>query len=253
MPSQTIATIPKSGWPVARAEQQGDARGMSTWRWNAILAEGIGTFLFFFVGMGAAVVEGSSLLSVALAHGLVLAVLVSALGAISGGHFNPAVTFGLWMASRIEGRRAVAYVIAQLLGALIAAVAILVVFNGTTAVRLATPGLGHDVDLVRGIAAEVILTAVLLTAVFGTAVDPRAPRIGGLGIGLAVAADILIGGPVTGAAMNPARWFGPAAVAGAFDNALVWIAGPLLGAAIVATLWRVLFLPEADAQTGANV
>jgi glycerol uptake facilitator-like aquaporin len=90
--------------------------------------------------------------------------------------------------------------------------------------------------------------------VFGTAVDPRAPRtIAGLGIGLAVAAGIFAAGPLTGAAMNPARWFGPAVVSGEYADAIVWIAGPLVGAAIVAVIWRLLFLPEADAQTGADV
>jgi aquaporin Z len=226
------------------------------WAWNAIVAEALGTFLFFFVGIGAALAASgdSALLIVALAHGLVLAVLVSSLGAISGGHFNPAVTFGLWIASQLTGRRAVAYVIAQLLGAIVAAAAAAYVFGSSEAVRAGTPALGPGVDVLKGVVIEAILTIVLLVAVFGTAVDPRAPRtIGGLGIGLAVGADILMGGALTGGAMNPARWFGPAVVAGTYDNAIVWIAGPLLGAAIVAALWRVLFLPEADAQTGAEV
>lgn len=228
---------------------------MKTWAWNAIVAELIGTFLFFFVGIGAAAVSNIvGVVGVALAHGLVLAVLVSSLGAISGGHFNPAVTFALWISSRLDNRRAIAYIVAQLIGGLLAALAISSIFNTPQAVAVSTPGLGPGIDIVRGIAIEAILTAVLLTAVFGTAVDPRAPRtIAGLGIGLAVAADIFMGGPLTGAAMNPARWFGPAVVAGRFDNAIVWIAGPLLGAAVVAALWRLLFLPEADAQTGADV
>ena len=92
------------------------------------------------------------------------------------------------------------------------------------------PALAAGVSPATGIALEAIMTVVLLLAVFGTAVDPRGPRIGGLAIGLAIAADILVGGPVTGAAMNPARWFGPAVASGFFDNALVWIVGPLLGA-----------------------
>lgn len=228
---------------------------MRTWPWNAIVAEALGTFLFFFVGIGAGALGSTvGVVGIALAHGLVLAVLVSSLGAISGGHFNPAVTFGLWAANRLDNRRALAYVIAQLLGAVVAGVAVGYVFATPDAVRAGTPALGGGVDVARGILIEAILTGVLLTAVFGTAVDPRAPRtIGGLGIGLAVGADILMGGPLTGAAMNPARWFGPAVVSGTYDNAIVWIAGPLLGAAAVAAIWRLMFLPEADAQTGANV
>jgi glycerol uptake facilitator-like aquaporin len=128
------------------------------------------------------------------------------------------------------------------------------VFGGTgVSVVTGTPALAPDVDVLRGIVIEAVLTAVLLTAVFGTAVDPRAPKIGGIAIGLAVGADILMGGPLTGAAMNPARWLGPAVVSGVYDNAIVWTLGPLLGALLVAIVWRFLFLPEADAQTGADV
>jgi glycerol uptake facilitator-like aquaporin len=118
---------------------------------------------------------------------------------------------------------------------------------------LGTPALGAAISPTTGIAVEAILTMVLLTAVFGTAVDPRAPKIGGLAIGLAVGADILMGGPVTGGAMNPARWFGPAIAAGLLDNWYVWWIGPLLGAGIVAVIYRSLFLPEADlARTPAS-
>ena len=227
---------------------------MRSWRWNAILAEMLGTFLFFFIGMAAGAATGADRTMIALAHGLALAVMVSALGAISGAHFNPAVTMALWLASRMTGRRALAYVIAQLIGALLAATLIGYVFNSADAVKASVPALGQGIDAVRGSVIEAIITAGLLVAVFGTAVDPRAPRtIAGLGIGLAVAAGIFAAGPLTGGAMNPARWFGPAVVSGDYVNAAVWITGPLLGAAIVAVIWRLLFLPEADAQTGADV
>jgi glycerol uptake facilitator-like aquaporin len=89
-----------------------------------------------------------------------------------------------------------------------------------------------------GIGIEAVLTMVLILAVIGTAVDPRAPRIGGLAIGLAVAADILVGGPLTGAAMNPARWFGPAVAAGAYADWYVWWIGPAIGAAVAALIYR---------------
>ena len=228
---------------------------------SPLLAEAFGTFLFFFVAAGSIVVQaypgaagGSGLVGIALAHGLVLAVLVSALGSVSGAHFNPAVTFGVWIAGRIDGARAVAYVIAQLVGALVAGFALRFAFDASLdTTSLGTPALGAAVSPTTGIAVEAILTMVLMTAVFGTAVDPRAPKIGGLAIGLAVAADILMGGPMTGAAMNPARWFGPAIASGALDNWYVWWIGPLIGAGVVAVIYRSLFLTEADlARTPAS-
>jgi glycerol uptake facilitator-like aquaporin len=99
-----------------------------------------------------------------------------------------------------------------------------------------------------GIAVEAVLTMVLLFAVFGTAVDPRGPRIGGFAIGLAVAADVLVGGPLTGAAMNPARWLGPAVVAGAYADWYVWWVGPLLGAAAAALVYRLFLRPESPVR-----
>lgn len=238
--------------PVARREE------LMRSPWNAVIAEMVGTFLFFFIGIGAvasldravaggATIDGAAgLIVVALAHGLVLAVVVSALGAVSGGHLNPAVTFGVWIAGHIHGRRAVSYVIAQLIGALLAAWSLRLVFPETTSATLGTPALGADIGPLAGIFVEAVLTAILLLAVFGTAIDPRGPKVGGLVIGLAVAVDILMGGPLTGAAMNPARWFGPAAVTGLWDNSYIWILGPLLGAAAAALAYRYLFQPEAS-------
>lgn len=226
--------------------------------WNALIAEIAGTFMFFFVGIGAVatldraafggagVDAAAGLVVVALAHGVVLAVMVSALGAVSGAHFNPAVTFGVWLAGQIPGRRAVAYILAQLIGGLGAAWTLRAVFPATVSPTLGRPTVGAGIDPMAALMIEVVLTVILLTAVFGTAIDPRGPKVGGLAIGFAVAADILMGGPLTGAAMNPARWFAPAAVTGVWDNSWVWIVGPLIGAAIAALAYRYFFLPEAD-------
>lgn len=226
-------------------------------RWSAPVAEALGVFLFFFVGIGAGYVAtqtigAGSLVTVALAHGLALAVVVSALGAISGGHFNPAVTFGLWAAGRIDAVVAVTYVVFQLVGAVVAALAVSLFVPGVSMAQGGLPALGSGTDGFQGTLIEACLTAVLLVAVFGTAVDPRAPRIGGLAIGIAVAAGIMFGGPLTGGALNPARWFGPAVVAGDLTNAYVWIIGPLLGAGVIALIYRLLFLPEAQAEVRAN-
>jgi aquaporin Z len=225
--------------------------------WNGVIAEILGTFLFFFVGIGSigalqfvnagqSVDPASALIVAALAHGVALAVLVSALGPVSGAHFNPAVTFGVWVAGQMPGRRAASYVVAQLIGGILAAWAVSIVIPRDVFPNLGIPQLFGSITPVAGIIVEAVLTVILLIAVFGTAVDPRAPKIGGLFIGLAVAADILMGGALTGAAMNPARWFGPAAVTMDWANGYVWIVGPLIGAAIAALAYRFLFLPEAD-------
>lgn len=223
--------------------------------WNSIVAEIAGTFLFFFVGIGAAATldrmgvagtDAAGLVVVALAHGVVLAVLVSALGTVSGAHFNPAVTFGVWLAGQIPGRRAVAYVLAQLIGGIGAAWSLRVVFPASVSPSLGRPTVGEGIDPLAALLVEAVLTVILLVAVFGTAIDPRGPKVGGLAIGLAVGAAILMGGPLTGAAMNPARWVGPAAVTGVWDNSWVWVVGPLIGAAIAALAYRFFFLPEAD-------
>lgn len=227
-----------------------------------IVAELAGTFLFFFVGIGAvasldrlgglsSLASGgidpvAGLIVVALAHGIVLAVLVSALGAISGGHFNPAVTFGVWLAGKLHWHRALAYVAAQLIGAILAAWAVRVVIPATLSPALGVPALGADISPLAGILVEAVLTVILVVAVLGTAIDLRGPKIGGLAIGFAVAADIFMGGPLTGAAMNPARWFGPAAVTGMWTDWFVWIIGPLLGAAIAGLAYRYLFLAAAE-------
>ena len=224
-----------------------------------LLAEAIGTFLFFFVGAGSVVIgdyvtlageTSPGLVGVALAHGLALTVLVSALGAISGAHFNPAVTLGVWIAGAIAGGRALLYVAAQLVGALVAGLALRAVFPAEAwePSAIGTPALGPGMNPPTGIAVEAILTALLLFAVFGTAVDRRAPRLGGIAIGLAVAADILIGGPLTGGAMNPARGFGPAVAAGVFDDWYVWWIGPGLGAAAAALLYRFALAEAAERE-----
>jgi MIP family channel proteins len=215
----------------------------------ALVAEAVGTFLFFFVGMGSVVLGdylvangGTSpgLLGVALAHGLALAVLVSALGPVSGGHFNPAVTLAVWIMGRITPSRAAMYVVAQLIGAALAGFALKSVFptEAWQPSAIGTPALGVGISPLTGIAIEAVLTALLVFVVIGTAVDGRAPKIGGLAIGLAVTADILVGGPLTGAAMNPARWFGPAVAAGVFTDWYVWWIGPLLGSAVAALVYR---------------
>ena len=223
---------------------------------RALIAEIAGTFMFFVIGAGAivtSVVAGSpptALIAIALAHGLALAVAVSAFGSISGGHFNPAVTFGLAVAGKHPWRRVLTYWAAQLIGALLAGLALRVFFEpflaAATKTHLGTPTVDPAISPGLAIFIEAVLTLFLVWTVFGTAVSPSAPRIAGFGIGLIVAADILIGGPLTGAAMNPARHFGPAVVSGFLDNWYVYWIGPLVGAALAGLSYRYVFAPEAD-------
>ena len=222
-----------------------------------LVAETVGTFLFFFVGAGSVVLNdylsinggsGPGLLGVALAHGFVLAVLVSAFGAISGAHFNPVVTLAMVLIGRMRVATAITYVGAQAVGAVLAGFSLRTIFptEAWQPSSIGTPALGPGISPGTGIAIEAILTALLVFVVLGTAVDRRAPMIGGLAIGLAVAADLLVGGPLTGGAMNPARWLGPAVAAGAFDNWYVWWIGPAIGAAAAALVYRGVLAEPAE-------
>lgn len=207
------------------------------------VAEFIGTFALIFVGVGA-IYHNAGLLAVAFAHGLTIAVMVSATGAISGGHLNPAVTFGLLVGGKIDLRRSVAYWIAQLAGASAAAFILLFLFTNqmdpgsgktlaNTIVSNGTPDLPKSgINTAQGVVIEAILTFFLVFVVYGTAVDARAPKIGGLAIGLTVTLDILFGGPFTGAAMNPARTFGPALASNHWNNQMIYWIGPMLGGAL---------------------
>ena len=207
------------------------------------IAEAIGTFALVFVGIGAIKAAPNDLLAVALAHGLTIAVFVSATGHISGGHLNPAVTFGALVGGKIKVSDAVVYWISQLVGGTLAAYACCTLFDRGVVVA-GTPQLGAGVSSSQGIVIEAILTFFLVFVVYGTAIDPRGPKIGGLAIGLTVALDILFGGPLTGAAMNPARVFGPALVAGFWSTHSVYWVGPLLGGAAAGWVYKTFFLRE---------
>jgi len=217
------------------------------------VAEFIGTFALIFIGVGAiynnsSPTAGVGLLGVALAHGLTIAVMVSATGGISGGHLNPAVTLGLLTGGKISPFSAVAYWIAQLAGGA-AAGFLLMSILGSDAVIKGTPALGKDVlgnaiPSGVGIVIEMILTFFLVFVVYGSAVDVRAPKIGGLAIGLTVGLDILFGGPLTGGAMNPARFFGPALASGHWDNQIVYWVGPMLGGALAGLIYGQFLIKD---------
>ncbi len=212
---------------------------------KALIAEFIGTFALIFVGVGAIasnyIIGGQSgLVGIALAHGLTIAVMVSATAAISGGHFNPAVTIGLFVAQKIDAINTFGYVIAQCLGAIFAAflIKLCMPHDALMAVGMGTPALGANISASMGLLTEIILTFFLVFVVYGTAVDKRAPKVGGLFIGLTVALDILIGGPITGAAMNPARHLGPALLGGGLQNLWIYWVGPIVGGILAAVTYR---------------
>jgi MIP family channel proteins len=218
--------------------------------WRHFASEFIGTFALVFVGSGAIMTARMSqspagLVEVALAHGLILAVMVSALMRISG-HFNPAVTLGFLATRRIEAMMAALYIVAQLLGAIAAGYALKATFPD--AIFVATRGGGQTIalDITGGQAflLETIATFFLVFVIFGTAVDLRGPKIGGLAIGLTIAADILAIGPLTGASMNPARSFGPAVASGVYEAQLLYWAAPITGGLIAALLYEYLLMPR---------
>jgi aquaporin Z len=216
--------------------------------WRHFVAEFIGTFALVFVG-GASIMiardtnSPAGLLGIALAHGLILAVMVSALMRISG-HFNPAVTLGFLATRRIEAGMAGVYILAQLIGGIVGAY--FLKFTFPLALFEATRGGGQAVALqvtgTQAFALEAVATFFLVLVVFGTAVDPKAPRVGGLAIGFVVAADILAIGPLTGGSMNPARSFGPAVASGVFEAQVIYWLAPILGGVIAALLYEYLFL-----------
>jgi MIP family channel proteins len=212
------------------------------------LSEFIGTFALTFVGSAAimqATQGGGNLVAVALAHGLVLAIFVSAFMHI-GAHFNPAVTLGMLVVRRIEPFMAGLYIVAQVAGA--TAAAFLLKFAFPAALFAATRGGGQSVslDITSGQAflLEMVGTMFLVWAIFGTAVDHRAPRIGGLGVGFALAVDILAFGNLTGSSVNPARSFGPAFASGIYEaQGIYWLA-PITGAIIAALVYEKFLLTD---------
>jgi MIP family channel proteins len=215
------------------------------------VAEFVGTFTLIFVGIGAIANNtpgaGLGLLGVAFAHGLAIAVMVTATGAISGGQLNPAVTFGLLIGGQMDLKKSVAYWISQLAGATVAALLCRRLL-GIAAVAGGTPDVGTingvPISTLHAIVIEAVLTFFLVFVVYGSAVDARAPRIGGLAIGLTVALDIMFGGPLTGAAMNPARTFGPALASGHWNNHIVYWAGPLIGGALAGVIYGRFLIKE---------
>jgi aquaporin Z len=220
-------------------------------------AEAIGTFALVFIGAGS-IMSGFfpksdfGVLGVALAHGLVLGTMITATMRISGGHLNPAVTLGLLAARRVDLRTAGVYIVAQLVGAVVAAAALKAVYPAAVirATALGTPHLAASISLTQGILVEAVMAFLLISSVFGTCVHPEAPRVGGFAIGLTLVADILMGGGLTGAVVNPARAFGPALVSGDWVAHVVYWIGPILGGVVAGLVWEHVLLPKRQEAGG---
>jgi aquaporin Z len=223
-------------------------------------AEFVGTFALVFIGAGSILTLGASLnfarfpgpvgplftlVAVAFAHGLAIAVMASAVGHISGGHFNPAITFGFLLTRRLAPMLGLVYWLAQAAAAALAALLLRWLFDAPTrdSVKLGAPALAN-VTHWQGFVIEIVLTFFLVWVVFATAADPGGAfkSIAGLAIGFTITLDILMGGPLTGAAMNPARAFGPELVQNTWKDAWVWYAGPFAGGALAAVLYEWLYL-----------
>jgi aquaporin Z len=240
-------------------------------------AEFVGTFTLVFIGAGSICTLGAALafarfpgpvgplftlVAVAFAHGLAIAVMVSAVGHISGGHFNPAVTLGFLITRRIAPILALVYWVLQFAAAAAAALLLRWLYDLVTrnTTHLGAPSLGAGTSTWQGVVIEGVLTFFLVWVVFATAADPGGTfkSIAGLAIGFTITLDICMGGPFTGAAMNPARAFGPELVQNVWNDAWVWYLGPLLGGALAALAYDWLYLrplspvPVGPPETGVE-
>ena len=216
---------------------------------SKLLAELIGTFALVFIGAGAASIVGSAagfggLTAVAFAHGLTLMIFICAYGRISGGHMNPAVTVGVLAVGAITAAEAAGYIVSQIVGGVAGAMLLRIVLGGV-ATGLGTPELAHGLVLggatvsitpAIGFVVEAVLAFFLITAVLSTAVAGRAAHLAPVAIGLTLVFNILMGGPLTGAAFNPARALGPEIVTGNLSDAWLYVLAPIVGAIIAAVV-----------------
>jgi len=222
-----------------------------------LTAEFLGTFALIFFGAGAVCVDwqlrstgGLGLAAIALAQGLTMAIMVSALGHISGGHFNPAITIGYWVTKRLSTLDTLAYWVAQLVGAVAAAYLLKMIIPDETwrNVALGTPELMRDFPTWSALALEAVATFFLVLVVFATVVDERGTfrAIGSFAIGLTITLGMLVAGPFTGGAMNPARAFGPALASHHWLNQGTYWVGPLGGGFVAGLLYDTLFLRKTE-------
>lgn len=216
---------------------------------TSLVAELIGTFALVLIGTGAGVLGIGGLVGVALAYGFVVVGFAYAYGHFSGTHINPAVTLGVWAAGKIDSSRALAYIVVQCLGAVLAAFTLAWILGGTgtglgrttLAQGLQAGGQTITITPAVGVVLEAILTFFLVNAVMNAGISGKATVPGGLAIGLTLIGCILMGGPLTGASLNPARSLGPAVATGDFSDFWVYLAGPILGGVLAGLLYKGFF------------
>jgi aquaporin Z len=217
-------------------------------------AELIGTLFLVLIGCGSAVIAGQQVgfLGISFAFGLTVLVMVYAIGPISGCHINPAITVAMLAAKKINGRDAVGYVVAQCIGAILGAAILLAIATGKADYSIATGGLGqngygplspHQYSLGACFIAEVVLSFLFLMVIFGST-HANAPKgFAGIAIGLSLVLIHIVGIPITGTSVNPARSLGPALLVGGGALSQLWlfIVAPILGGIIAALVWRAVF------------
>ena len=206
---------------------------------NVFFAEFVGTFALVFIGVGAAAENLGGLVGVALVFGMLVTSLIYLFGEISGTHINPAVTFALALNGNLEWTNAVFYWIAQVLGAVIGAAALFLIFGGAQN-GLGATVLASNVNWIQGLAIETVGTFVLITSVFFAAIKGYAGKQAGVVIGLTITALILFAGPLTGAGFNPARTLGPAIFTNTLGLFWLYLLGPLAGAALAVLFYRLM-------------
>ena len=220
------------------------------------VAEFVGTFMLVFFGVGVICADqflrtstngqtGFGLLGIALAQGLAYGILITSLNHISGGHFNPAVTIGFWLTRKLSTFDTLAYWVVQVAGAVAAAYLLRKLpFDAWGPVQVGTPDLANGITRFTAIIFEGLATFFLVFVFFATTADPRGAfdRVGGFAIGLTVTVGVLLVGPFTGGALNPARAFGPALASNHWANHGVYWVGPLAGGVAAGWLYDTLFL-----------
>jgi MIP family channel proteins len=232
---------------------------------GAAIAELVGTFILVFGGTAVAV--GAILarptagpaydsLAVALAFGLALAAVVAAVGHVSGAHVNPAVTLGMASTGKFPWQYTPHYIAAQLVGAVLAALATWVTFGGAGArgeAKLAATYLAQGVGDLQAFVVEILITFILVFVVMAVATDQRAPAaIAPIAVGFALAVGVFIAGPVSGGSLNPARSLGPMIVAGDLSSVWLYILGPIIGGCLgLCSTIEPWHRPKARAEGGA--